>query len=73
MDASMAALSECCQTAPIARADIKRSLDLYYGRYDRIGMDMSLDGDEAIEGFHAFKERRPPAWVPEGLRREGRL
>ena len=41
--------------------------------YDRMSMDESLAGPEALEGFLAFKERRQPAWVPEDLRTEGRL
>ncbi|PYE17031.1 hypothetical protein DFR67_107276 [Williamsia limnetica] len=36
-------------------------------------MRQSQTGAEAIEGFHAFKERRSPSWVPEELRVEGRL
>ena len=45
-------LESCCRTAPGARADIKRSLDQYYGLYDRIGMAAEPDrGDEAVEGY----------------------
>jgi enoyl-CoA hydratase len=66
-------LESCCRTAPGARADVKRSLDQYYGLYDRIGMLLSLEGDEALEGFRAFKERRSPSWVDPRLRLEGRL
>lgn len=36
-------------------------------------MRQSQTGAEAIEGFHAFKERRSPSWVPEELGVEGRL
>jgi enoyl-CoA hydratase/carnithine racemase len=68
-----AVLEQCCRTAPGARADIKRSLDQYYGLYDRIGMAISLGGDEAAEGYQAFEERRPPAWVDPRLRAEGAL
>ncbi len=67
------ALTWCCRTAPGARADIKRTLDLYYGQYDRMAMDASIAGAEAVEGFMAFKERRAPTWVREALRPEGRI
>ena len=73
VEAATAALTECCRTAPSARSDMKRSFDQYYGLYDRIGMLVSLRGPEAMEGYLAFKERRNPSWVPEGLRSEGRL
>jgi enoyl-CoA hydratase len=66
-------LSACCRTAPGARADVKRSFDAYYGLYDRIGMALSLRGNEPLEGYAAFKERRSPAWVDSRLRSEGRL
>ncbi|MCU1397754.1 MAG: caiD 6, partial [Acidimicrobiales bacterium] len=41
--------------------------------YDRIAMDSSLAGEETVEGFIAFKERRNPSWVPTDLRTDGRL
>ncbi|MBV8305567.1 MAG: enoyl-CoA hydratase/isomerase family protein, partial [Acidimicrobiia bacterium] len=66
-------LVACCRTAPGARSDIKRELDAYYGLYDRIGMQASLGGEEAMEGWRAFKERRPPSWIHPDLRPEGRL
>ena len=52
---------------------MKRTLHEYYGHYDRMAMDASISGDEMVEGFRAFKERRSPSWVPEELRTEGRL
>ena len=73
LDAATEVLVECCRTAPGARSDIKRELDAYYGLYDRIGMRDSLGGDEAIEGYRAFKERRPPSWIHPDLRPEGRI
>ena len=73
LDAATEVLVACCRTAPGARSDIKRELDAYYGLYDRIGMQASLGGDEAIEGYRAFKERRPPAWIHPDLRPEGRI
>jgi enoyl-CoA hydratase len=67
------ALIAACRSAPVARADTKRSLDAYYGLYDRIGMINSLRGSEALEGYHAFVERRPPSWIPDELPSDGRL
>ena len=66
-------LVACCGTAPGARTDIKRELDAYYGLYDRIGMKASLGEEEAMEGWRAFKERRPPSWIHPDLRPEGRM
>jgi enoyl-CoA hydratase/carnithine racemase len=66
-------LLQCCRTAPGARAVVKSSLDGYLGLYDRIGMNTSIGGQEAVEGFRAFKERRSPAWVHPELRVDGRL
>ena len=73
LDAATEALVACCRTAPVARSDIKRSLDQYYGLYDRIGMVASLRGPETAEGFLAFSERRNPSWVHPDLRTDGRL
>ncbi|MDV7352782.1 enoyl-CoA hydratase/isomerase family protein [Rhodococcus oxybenzonivorans] len=73
LDESTALLTQCCRTAPRARSDIKKSLDTYLGLFDRTAMRQSQNGDEALEGFSAFKERRSPAWVPENLQTEGRL
>jgi hypothetical protein len=66
-------LIAACRSAPVARADTKRSLDAFYGLYDRIGMMQSLRGPEALEGYHAFRERRAPRWIPADLPAEGRL
>lgn len=66
-------LTQCCRTAPAARAVVKSSLDAYLGLFDRIGMSTSLRAPEAAEGFRAFKERRSPHWVHPDLRSEGRL
>ena len=65
------ALEWCCRTAPQARAAVKRVMDDFYGHYDRMAMDASLASDETVEGFHSFKERRSPTWVPESFRTEG--
>ena len=66
-------LAWCCRAAPRARADVKRTMDQFYGHYDRMAMDASLQSDEPVEGFLAFKERRNPSWVPAELRTDGRL
>lgn len=73
IEAATEALQAICQTAPDARLDIKRTLDGYYGLYDRIGMAASLRGPEMAEGWRAFKERRPPSWVHPDLRGDERL
>lgn len=66
-------LAQCCRTAPGARALVKADLDSYMGLFDRIGMQTSLSGAEAPEGYLAFKERRSPSWVHPDLRIDGRL
>ena len=42
-------------------------MDEFYGAYDRMGMEASLSKAEYAEGFQAFKERRPPSWIPDDL------
>ncbi|MDT5124862.1 MAG: enoyl-CoA hydratase [Mycobacterium sp.] len=66
-------LAQCCRTAPGARGVIKSSLDGYLGLFDRIGMQTSLFGPEAREGFRAFKTKTSPTWVHPELQLEGRL
>ena len=39
----------------------------------RIGMKASYSGDEAVEGFLAFKAKRSPSWVHPDLRVDRRL
>ena len=73
MDAAREVLAQCCRTAPGARRVVKASLDNYLGLYDRIGMEASIEGPEAVEGFVAFRERRSPNWVHPELRVDGRL
>lgn len=73
MDEALAVLEQCCRTAPEARFAVKRTLQEYYGHYDRMAMDRSLMGEEMVEGYQAFRERRSPSWVPEPLRRDDRL
>lgn len=73
MDAAREVLGQACRTAPAARRVVKASLDNYLGLYDRIGMEASIEGPEAVEGFVAFRERRSPTWVHPELRVDGRL
>jgi enoyl-CoA hydratase/carnithine racemase len=73
MEIATEILAGICRTAPVARLDIKKSLDDYLGLFDRIAMRQSQISAEAVEGFEAFKERRSPTWVPQPLRAEGRL
>ncbi|MCV7225481.1 enoyl-CoA hydratase/isomerase family protein [Mycolicibacterium komossense] len=72
-DAAREVLAQCCRTAPRARSVVKSSLDNYLGLFDRIGMKASYSGDEAKEGFMAFKGRRSPSWVHPDLQTDGRL
>jgi enoyl-CoA hydratase len=73
VDEAIAIVGELAQAAPGARAVVKREVNHRYGRPDRMSMEAGLFNDEYLEGFRSFKERRPPGWVPEDLRREGRL
>jgi len=41
--------------------------------FDRIGMQTSLFGPEAREGFRAFKQKNSPTWVHPELQVQGRL
>ena len=72
-DSAREVLTQCCRTAPRARGVVKSSIDNYLGLYDRIGMKASYSGEEARQGFIAFKERRSPDWVHPDLRADGRL
>jgi enoyl-CoA hydratase/carnithine racemase len=62
--ATDAAVTSLLQTAPRARAALKRLVNARYGTIDRITFDESIAGDEVREGFRAFVEKRSPAWVP---------
>lgn len=73
MDCSLELLTRAASAAPDARLQVKRSIDAYIGLQDRIGMAASLRGPEFVEGWQAFAERRAPAWVPDELKRPGRL
>lgn len=73
LDEAIEVAKAIARTAPSARAVVKREINRQYEVMDRMSMNESLFGPETIEGFHAFKERRNPSWVPEDLRTEGRL
>lgn len=73
LEEATAVLVACCRTAPGARLAVKRIVNDRYGHPDRMSMEESLAGAEAAEGFRAFAERRPPEWIADDLRPEGRL
>ncbi|WP_436776557.1 enoyl-CoA hydratase/isomerase family protein [Yinghuangia sp. YIM S09857] len=66
-------LAACARCAPSARTQVKRIINEVYGHPERMTIDESLAGPEALEGWHAFRDRRQPSWVPEDLRVNGRL
>jgi len=51
------------QTAPRARALLKRDLNRQLPPIDMPMFAESLAGDEVREGFAAFVAKRPPSWV----------
>ena len=53
------------RAAPKARVSLKRIINARYGVVDRITFEDSVFGEEAIEGFSSFMEKRPPSWVPD--------
>ncbi len=73
LEAATEALTECCYTAPSARAAVDDRFDAYYGDFDRAAMEESLAGPERQEGWAAFSERRAPVWIPEEIRPTGRI
>jgi enoyl-CoA hydratase/carnithine racemase len=63
--AAVTAANEVLQTAPSARAHVKRMLNERYGHIDYQTMFWALaESDEPREGMQAFMEKRPPRWVP---------
>jgi enoyl-CoA hydratase len=60
--ATDALVGEILATAPLARTAVKRIINARYGNVDRITFEQSLAGDEVVEGFLAFVEKRPPSW-----------
>lgn len=73
LDDARECLRWACRTAPEARRTVKVTFDRYYGSYDRMGMDASLSGDEAREGYLSFKDRRSPRWIPDDLQIDERI
>ena len=67
-----AVVHDLLQSAPRARIALKRLINARYGAIDKITFEESVHGDEVVEGFSSFVEKRPPAWVPEAARSEGR-
>ncbi|MGO9877490.1 MAG: enoyl-CoA hydratase/isomerase family protein [Acidimicrobiia bacterium] len=53
------------RAAPRARVALKRLINARYGAVDKITFDESVNGDEVIEGFRAFVEKRTPDWAPD--------
>jgi enoyl-CoA hydratase/carnithine racemase len=66
------AVRELLHSAPRARAALKRLINARYGVIDKITFEESVTGDEVVEGFTAFVEKRTPSWVPVEARPEGR-
>jgi enoyl-CoA hydratase/carnithine racemase len=63
--AALEAAHQVLQTAPSARAHVKRMLNERYGDIDYQTMFWALEhSDEPREGMQAFMEKRPPSWVP---------
>jgi enoyl-CoA hydratase/carnithine racemase len=63
--AALEAAHQVLQTAPSARAHVKRMLNQRYGDIDYQTMFWALEhSDEPREGMQAFMEKRPPSWVP---------
>jgi enoyl-CoA hydratase len=63
--AASEAAHQVLQTAPMARAQVKRMLNERYGLIDYQTMFSALEhSPEPREGMRAFMEHRPPAWVP---------
>jgi len=58
-----ALIDEVRETAPGARAAVKRDINRNLPRIDFEMFAESLRGDEVAEGFRAFTEKRPPRWT----------
>jgi enoyl-CoA hydratase/carnithine racemase len=63
---------ELMYAAPRARVALKRLINARYGAVDRITFEESVHGEEVVEGFEAFVQKRPPSWVPAEARPDGR-
>jgi len=66
--AALEAARQVLQTAPEARAHVKRMLNERYGLIDYQTMFGALEtSPEPREGMAAFMEKRPPSWIPPDL------
>nr|WP_322756127.1 hypothetical protein [Frankia sp. Cas3] len=71
-DGAVAAVGEILQTAPAARAHVRRMLNERYGLIDYQTMFWALQqSPEPREGMRAFMEKRAPEWVPEQFAGDG--
>jgi enoyl-CoA hydratase/carnithine racemase len=57
------------RAAPRARVALKRVMNARYGAIDKITFDESVGGEEVVEGFRAFVEKRDPDWIPDEFRK----
>jgi enoyl-CoA hydratase/carnithine racemase len=73
LDEAIEVAKQLARGGPSAYRVVKREINRQYPSQDRVSMTDSLNGPEPIEGFHAFRERRSPSWVPHDLRVDGRL
>jgi enoyl-CoA hydratase len=73
LDEAIEVAKQLARGGPSAYRVVKREINRQYATQDRVSMTDSLNGPEPIEGFHAFRERRSPSWVPQDLRLDGRL
>lgn len=68
LPAALGAARQVLQTAPQARAQVKRMLNERYGAVDYPTMFDALENSpEPREGMRAFMEKRAPSWVPPDL------
>lgn len=71
---AIAAATEILQTAPQARAHVKRMLNERYGSIDYQTMFLALEtSPEPREGMRAFMEKRAPEWIPGNLGPQGTM
>jgi enoyl-CoA hydratase/carnithine racemase len=63
---------DALHSAPRARVAVKRLINARYGLIDKVTFDESVNGEEPIEGFQAFMEKRPPSWIPSDIEPTGR-
>lgn len=69
---ALEAARQVLQTAPAARAQVKRMLNQRYGPIDYQTMFWALEhSPEPREGMRAFMEKRPPPWVPGDVQTSG--